>query len=68
MPQYMICISLNNNAYLVKIYMVTNYNSPSVCISVGCVDKNYNIGHNSNGRTSIFHICIPYDKTFNMVR
>ena len=32
--------------------------------------KNFNIGHNSKslrGRAFIFHMCIPYDKTFHMV-
>ena len=31
--------------------------------------KNFNIGHNFNtirGRALIFHVCIPYDKTFHM--
>ena len=37
---------------------------------VGCVDKNFNVGHNLNtirGKALIFHMCIPYDKTFHMV-
>ena len=48
--------------------------SPSVGVGVrvrvGCVDKNFNLGHNfqtSRGRALILHMCIPCDKTFHMV-
>ena len=38
--------------------------------SVGCMDLNFNLGHNlepRKDRTLIFHMCIPCDKTFNVV-
>ena len=38
-------------------------------VGVGCVNKNFNIGHNLNtirGRAFIFHMCIPYYKAFHM--
>ena len=39
-------------------------------VGVGCVDKNFNLGHfflTIKDRAFIFHMCIPYDKTFHMV-
>ena len=48
--------------------------SPSVGVGVrvrvGCVDKNFNLGHNfqtRRGRALILHMCIPCDQTFHMV-
>ena len=50
----------------------TFFASLDVCPSfgIGHVDNNFNIGHNLNttgGRAFIFHMCIPYYKTFHMV-
>ena len=39
-------------------------------VRVGCVDKNFNLGHNFQtfkDRAFIFHMCISYDKTFQTV-
>ena len=46
--------------------------SPSVYVrfGIGCMDKNFNLGHNFptiTDRDLIFHMCIPCDKTFDMV-
>ena len=46
--------------------------SPGVRIrvSIGCVNKNFNLGHNFLTRREkvfILHMCIPYDKNFHMV-
>ena len=46
--------------------------SPSVGVGVrvGCVDQNFNLGHNfqtRRGRALILHMCIPCGKTFHMV-
>ena len=43
---------------------------PYVGIGGGGVNKNFNLGHNfqtNKDRAFIFHMCIPYDKTFHMV-
>ena len=41
-----------------------------VRVGVGCVNKNFNLDHNLNtirGRAFIFHMYVPYDKTFHTV-
>ena len=41
-----------------------------VLVSVGGVDKNFNLGHNFQtikDRAFILHMCIPCNKTFHMV-
>ena len=41
-----------------------------VRVGVGCVDKNFNLGHNFQTIEDIafiYHMCIPCDKTFHTV-
>ena len=43
---------------------------PGVRISVGCVNKNFYLGHNfrpRNDRAFTLHMCIACDKTFHIV-
>ena len=42
-----------------------------VGFGVGCVNKNFNLGHNFltiRDRAFIFHMCIACDKTFDMAQ
>ena len=43
--------------------------SPGVRFRVGCVNKNFNLGHflPKSDRAFILHMCIACDKTFHMV-
>ena len=59
-PQYFLCPGIKD----------TGAYSPSVCLSVFLSEKNFNIEHNfwtEGDRALIFHMCIPCDKTFQLI-
>ena len=54
---------------LVLIWIEVFLASQDNYVGVG-VNKNFNLGHNfqtKNDRAFVFHMCIPCDKTFNVV-
>ena len=75
------CIPRDKTFHMVPYFLASRdecpgslCHSPSVGVGVhvclGCVDKNFNLGHNFQTKRCkilILHMCIPCDKTFHMV-
>ena len=64
----LIAISQKQEGFvLVSGTNVRGANVIAVRIGIGCVDKNFNIGHNFQTRRGRALMCIPCDQTFQMV-